>query len=561
VGRHRFRPYLHRVVEIVPLPAAVLRALGAGDRAAAEAGSPVPLGPHLTGPAHRALWAYRSGQVDQDPAAADWVTGVVWDPRRRLAVGRAGFHGPPVDGMVEVGYAIDPPYRRRGYARAALRLLLERAAADPAVRTVRASVRPDNAASLALVRAHGFVAVGEQVDEVDGPEIVLEVPAGRTAYRATVLHPTEPLVLADPPEVVLPGRVWWGRTPVLVDAFQDRHGLDLTVLRAAEGRLLTVLRSGTAGRWVPPAGPDAELVRLATAPGVTPAQPWLRRDWLPAAEAWLGRGRLAQHKVWDLSAVLRTGGVWLKSTVAAPLFAPEAAVTVALAALFPAHVPRPVAADGARGLLALPDLGPELGWDAPVAVRAGMYAAHARLQRASVPHVAALRAAGCLDRGLPWLAGAVAEWLTPARLARFVPAPTVGRLVAAVPVIAALGRELAAYGLPATLLHNDLHPGNVAAGYLEFDWTDAAVGHPFLDLASVVLADDPAPLRDAYLAEWPGDLAGAWPVTRVLAAANQVVSYLALADFLGSGALFGSFTAQWLDRLLAVGAEMGAWPP
>ena len=97
-------------------------------------------------------------QVVEDPASAAWVTGVVWDPERRLAVGRAGYHGPPdATGMVEVGYSIDPQYRRQGYARAALRALLARAAAEPGVRTFRATISPDNVASRDLVLAHGLV--------------------------------------------------------------------------------------------------------------------------------------------------------------------------------------------------------------------------------------------------------------------------------------------------------------------------------------------------------------------------------------------------------------------
>ena len=121
-------------VRIVQLDAATLRALADGT---APSDSPVPLTDHLTGPEHRPLWRRRSRQVDADPAAAAWVTGVVWDPEIRTAVGRAGFHAPPDEaGMVEVGYATDPAYRRRGYARAALALLLDRAGREPAVTTV-----------------------------------------------------------------------------------------------------------------------------------------------------------------------------------------------------------------------------------------------------------------------------------------------------------------------------------------------------------------------------------------------------------------------------------------
>ena len=163
-------------VEIVQLDPAALRALGNGDQTAAERTAPVPLSPYLAGEECRPVWAIRAKQVLDDPASAAWVTGVVWDPERGLAVGRAGYHGPPdATGMVEVGYSIDPQNRRQGYARAALRALLARAAAEPDVRTFRATIAPDNLASRDLVLAHGLTEVGEQWDDEDGLEIVYEV--------------------------------------------------------------------------------------------------------------------------------------------------------------------------------------------------------------------------------------------------------------------------------------------------------------------------------------------------------------------------------------------------
>jgi len=165
-------------VRIVHLPAAALHALADGDLAAANAASPVPMTAYFLTPEWRGTWRMRTRQVDLDPASAAWVTGVIWDEGHQVAVGRAGFHGPPdPTGMVEVGYAVDPTYRRRGYARSALEHLLERAAREPAVRTVRASIGPDNLASRALVVQYGFVEVGEQEDDEDGREIVYEVPA------------------------------------------------------------------------------------------------------------------------------------------------------------------------------------------------------------------------------------------------------------------------------------------------------------------------------------------------------------------------------------------------
>ena len=79
--------------------------------------------------------------------------------------------------MVEIGYAVDPAYRRRGYARAALEALLHRAAHEPQVRTVRVTISPDNVASYQLTSQYGFTEVGEQWDDEDGLEIIYEIDA------------------------------------------------------------------------------------------------------------------------------------------------------------------------------------------------------------------------------------------------------------------------------------------------------------------------------------------------------------------------------------------------
>jgi hypothetical protein len=56
--------------------------------------------------------------------------------------------------------------------------------------------------------------------------------------------------------------------------------------------------------------------------------------------------------------------------------------------------------------MALADFGPEVGWDAPVAVREDVLGTFARLQIQAASQVDRLLGAGCLDRRLPWLAAA-----------------------------------------------------------------------------------------------------------------------------------------------------------
>jgi RimJ/RimL family protein N-acetyltransferase len=79
--------------------------------------------------------------------------------------------------MVEVAYAVDPALRRRGYGTAMLRTALAWAEAEPRVHAVRASISPDNSASLATLRPFGFRHIGEQWDDEDGLELLFERPA------------------------------------------------------------------------------------------------------------------------------------------------------------------------------------------------------------------------------------------------------------------------------------------------------------------------------------------------------------------------------------------------
>jgi RimJ/RimL family protein N-acetyltransferase len=74
-----------------------------------------------------------------------------------MAVGGAGFHGPPgSDGAVEVGYELAEDARGHGYATEALRALTVFAFAQPAARTVTASVSPGNDASEQVLLRVGF---------------------------------------------------------------------------------------------------------------------------------------------------------------------------------------------------------------------------------------------------------------------------------------------------------------------------------------------------------------------------------------------------------------------
>lgn len=168
---------------------AFMRAVVARDRAAAEREIGAVIPANLSENLERFL-LYRLGQLDEDPAILHWLARAMVltdaDGTRRM-VGTIGFHGAPDDrGRLEIGYRIEPEYRRRGYTREAVRAMLDWAATEHRVHRFIASVRPDNDASLGLVRGFGFVQTGTQMDDIDGLELVLEAEWPRSQSGLTI---------------------------------------------------------------------------------------------------------------------------------------------------------------------------------------------------------------------------------------------------------------------------------------------------------------------------------------------------------------------------------------
>jgi len=125
---------------------------------------------------------WRIPQVREDPTSNPWLLRLAVERTTGTIIGLANFHAPPDErGMVEIGYRVVAEHRRQGYGREIAETMWRAAAAHPDVRVLRASVSPDNEASLAIVRAAGFVQVGEEWDDEDGLELVLEVDASDVA--------------------------------------------------------------------------------------------------------------------------------------------------------------------------------------------------------------------------------------------------------------------------------------------------------------------------------------------------------------------------------------------
>ena len=91
---------------------------------------------------------------------AGWYTWYAIEREASALVAAGGYFGPPVDGMVEIGYSVVREAQRRGLASEFAAALVKRAFAHRLVRVVRAHTYETNPASIRVLERCGFRRVG-----------------------------------------------------------------------------------------------------------------------------------------------------------------------------------------------------------------------------------------------------------------------------------------------------------------------------------------------------------------------------------------------------------------
>lgn len=309
---------------------------------------------------------------------------------------------------------------------------------------------------------------------------------------------------------------WWPDVGPVVTGALERFGVPLTVLRV----LRTTGRGPDGGEGAylaetPDAGqvalaePDDDLRRLAEADDPL-RQPWARLAGVAADVAWAdeqldaaGRPRTGpaeQVKSWNLSGVLRlptaTGPVWCKHVP--PFLAHESAVLDVLGHAEPGLVPVVIARRrdaGGTSVTLLEHVPGVDQWEAPEPVLAEMARRWVDVQARRAQDVDRLLALGVPDRRSASLADLVARLTRRPDVRATLPTADLAQVDAVVADLPARLAAIDACGLPDTLVHGDLHPGNwIGDGrrLVLVDWGDSVVGQPMLDVLAFLarIADE-----------------------------------------------------------------------
>ena len=120
--------------------------------------------------------AWRVPQVKEDPSVNKWFVRFIVLRSSQEVIGSTSFHGAPDEvGMMEIGLGIEEAFRGMGFAKEALQGMWNWVSQFPEVKTLRYTVSPENLPSIAVIEYFGFVYMGQQIDEIDGPENIYEM--------------------------------------------------------------------------------------------------------------------------------------------------------------------------------------------------------------------------------------------------------------------------------------------------------------------------------------------------------------------------------------------------
>ena len=345
--------------------------------------------------------------------------------------------------------------------------------------------------------------------------------------------------------------------PTLVENVRSRASLDVAIL-ASEGAVVHVelLERAPGLRW---STPDVAIPSHA---------PWCAVGWYPATCSTIEQtlrahgiacsGTIEQRKHWSISAILRVpttaGDLWFKQVPG--FMAHEAGVLRWLSALRPGAVPEVVAVGPDWSIMrAFPPPREEPEIDNPFGLLAS-------LQQEAAARLDELLALGCPDRRTPSF---LRDLEALADRADILEPEQRAALVDAIPALEHRCGRLDDGPVPPSLVHGDLHAGNWTRGtdgqWLIFDWTDACVAHPFVDLGLLPIRDER--LREArlrsYVDTW-GVGSGAAPLLRAavpVAAGHHAVSYQRIVDGVGGddGPSWHPPVRSFVDRMVQAVAD------
>jgi len=225
--------------------------------------------------------------------------------------------------------------------------------------------------------------------------------------------------------------------------------------------------------------------------------------------AWL-EGQLArqgyqareveQLAVSDLSCILHIqtnrGELYLKCCD--PAFPHEPTLTQALSQFWPASVPRVLAINLPQNWMLMEDAGQVLDERHPEKARdlacwQEIISAYVGMQIEAISQRDYLLSQGCPDRRLKLLPGLFEAALADKEMWCIgreggLTHEELTRLRGLMSRLEGMCEELANYGIPETLHHDDLHAGNIMVReerFVFFDWAESFIAHPFYSLAII----------------------------------------------------------------------------